>query len=415
MKIYTTITAPFIIAALMVVIQGCKYDVAEPLWDKPISATTPVITNVIPVNGALAGVNTITIQGLAFSDSLSDMTVYFDNTSTEIVSTSNSSIVVRRPNIFNPTALVRVISSKAFVAARISPYRVDQVFQKYGSFVDNVILSAVCFDNDTMYVTEANSPYYWFKIRPNGYQTRDSLIGSARRIPTDIRIRNGTMYWLGNNREILQVNLNTKITSRWTQTQTGKPVKFGDFGQNNYFYTGGTNTDLCIIPPNPPIAITATLAGAYQAEDILAVRVFNGYVYVASRTVAGAPAKIYKQLIGTGASLGGRELVLDMSATAFNSRLIRALSFSSSGTMYITTDAINPLLVFDGNTLDYFYKEIITHEVGSTTSYWFGKQAYWGNNNYLYIIGNDPNTNASATDAWNILRIDMGTTGAPYY
>ena len=223
---------------------------------------------------------------------------------------------------------------------------------------------------------------------------------------------------MGNNREILQVNLTTRVTSRWIQLPQGGVVsKFGDFGSNNYFYTGATSTDLCIVPPTTAGTILSSVAkeGEYIAEEILAVRVCNNYVYVASRTNGAAPAIIYKHLIGTGATLGSRQLVLDMSTTAFSSRSVKALSFSSSGTMFVITDAPNPILVFDGTKLDYFYKEIISHSVNNSTSYWLAKQAYWGTTNNLYLIGNDSLTATAAADRWNVLKVDMGTLGAPYY
>jgi hypothetical protein len=83
------------------------------------------------------------------------------------------------------------------------------------------------------------------------------------------------------------------------------------------------------------------------------------------------------------------------------------LAFSANGTMYITIDNSNPLLVFDPSTgmLDYFYKGILPPN---------GKQCYWGSGNYLYMISNNP-ASTSKSSIWNIIRIDMGTAGAPYY
>ena len=419
MKAYPLLCcACLLVVILLVAMQGCKYEVAEPMWDKPApETTTPAITGIVPSQGT-AGVNFITIQGQQFSDSIADMSVYFNTTLAEIISLSHSSITVRRPNMFDPSATVKVISSKAYLAVKTGPYRVDKVFDQYGSFLDNVTLGPVCFNGDTMYVLETATPYYWFKVTPNGIKTRDTLTGSVRRIPYDVRIHNGILYWMGNNREILQVNLATRVTSRWIQLPQGGVVsKFGDFGSNNYFYTGATSTDLCIVPPTTAGTTLSSVAkeGEYIAEEILAVRVFNNYVYVASRPNSAAPAIIYKHLIGTGATLGSRQLVLDMSTTVFSSRSVKALSFSSSGTMFVITDAPNPILVFDGTKLDYFYKEIISHSVNNSTSYWLAKQAYWGTTNNLYLIGNDSLTATAAADRWNVLKIDMGTLGAPYY
>jgi hypothetical protein len=408
----------FITAMMMIMALGCKNEVAGPLWDQtaPTVAGTPTITSVIPVQ-ATAGVNTITIQGVGFSDSLSDMSVYFNSTTVEILNNSSTSITVRRPNVASSTAIIKVVSAKAYIAGKMSPYRVDQVFDKYGSFLDNIALGPVCFNGDTMYVLQTASPYYWYRVTPNGIKSTDTLTGLARRIPYDVRIHNGFLCWMGNNREILQVNLTTRVASRWIQLPSGVLSKFGDFGSNNYFYTGATGTDLCIVPPTAAGTLLTSVAkeGEYLAEEILAVRICNNYVYVASRTNKTTPVIIYKHLIGTGATLGLRQLVVDMSTTVFSSRTVKALSFSSSGTMFVITDAPNPILIFNGTKLDYFYKDIVTHNVNNAPSFWLAKQAYWGSTNNLYLIGNDSLAATSAADKWNVLKVDMGTTGVPYY
>jgi hypothetical protein len=416
MKLSIYLLIVFLFTTIILIMIGCKYDVAEPMWDKTtLTGIQPVITSISPSSGALPGVNIITIQGNNFRDSIVDNNVTFDATTAEVISSSNSSITVRRPNLVAVAATVKLVCTGAAIVAKMDQYRVDKVFEKFGLFADNIPLGAVSFYVDTLYVIGSDISYTTWKVTPDGQSTKLTLTGSARRFPTDVRIHNGILYWMGNNREILQVNLSTHVTSRWTQLPGGKFSKFGDFGSNNYFYAGGASTDLCIIPPNPPVSVTPTYEGEYATEEILAVRVYNGYVYVAARANTATPAKIWKHLIGTGAALGTRDPVLDMSTTGFASRLVRAISLSSTGTLYITTDAPNPILVWDGTTLDYFYKDICSHTINNNQSYWFGKQAYWGNQNYLYMIGQDTLAASAPAETWNILRFDMGTTGAPNY
>jgi len=73
--------------------------------------------------------------------------------------------------MYDPAAVIKVVSSKAYIAARLSPYRVDRVFQKYGTFLEGTILKNLCLNGDTAYVLESSSPYFWYKVRPNGVQT----------------------------------------------------------------------------------------------------------------------------------------------------------------------------------------------------------------------------------------------------
>jgi hypothetical protein len=118
---------------------------------------------------------------------------------------------------------------------------------------------------------------------------------------------------------------------------------------------------------------------------------------------------------------------LDMGLTSFSDRLVKGLSFAANGTMYITVDAPNPILIYNGTTVDYFYKEIASHSVNNATSYWYAKQSVWGattaspatnlTTNNLYFIGYDTLTasGAAAADRWNVLKMDMGATGARFY
>lgn len=116
------------------------------------------------------------------------------------------------------------------------------------------------------------------------------------------------------------------------------------------------------------------------------------------------PAKIWKHQIIAGGNLGAQELVLDMSTadSAFSSRLIKSITFSSDGTMFIATDNLNPILIFDpaSSKLDFFYKEILPP---------FCKYFYWGTQNYLYMISGNINP---AQDR-SVYRVDIGTTAAP--
>ncbi len=91
---------------------------------------------------------------------------------------------------------------------------------------------------------------------------------------------------------------------------------------------------------------------------------------------------------------------------AFSSRLVKSISPSSAGPIYLTTDAVNPLLIYTpgSGTLDYFYKGILPP---------YGKHAVWGNTNTLHmIIGDADNTDTSLR--WNVVRVSMGTIGTPY-
>ena len=401
MKTYRFSTVAALLAtASMAVMTGCEYDVSKPQWDEDYNAPpTPVITQIEPAEAATPGVNTITIRGENFAAAPNTNDVYFGNTAAEIVETSSTSIKVRRPTLVTDSCTVKVISNQALVVAKYSPYRIDAVLLRYGSFLDNQALNTVTVDKEeNLYVIENSKTIH--KIDSIGNKTE---IGDAARAPTEARIGpGGTLYMMANNRSIEQFDLTTGTGLEWIKLASGKVVKYGDFSEFGYLYTGGIRTDLLVIAQD----LTVTSAGAYASDEIFAVRVYNGYVYVASRTYGTLnPVKIYRHTIDASGTVGTQELYLDMTTAGdFASRTIKGIAFSSNGTMYLATDATDPILVVDPATLqvDIFYKSIVPP---------YCKYFYWGSKNRLFMISGD----TVIGQEWTVYRVDLGSTSAPYY
>jgi hypothetical protein len=401
-----SIVAGLPVLVSMAVMIGCEYDVAEPQWDKPLTTTTsPRISAIDPAQEAKAGVNTITIRGENFAAPPDSNEAYFDNQRAEIVSTSSTSITVRRPNLVDDSVFIKVVSNKALVVAKFGPYKIYPVFQRNGAFRDNIVLNALAVDNgDNLYVVygDSSTPRI-FKVTPDEQRI---LVARASRLPTEGRFGpDGRLYLLGNNRSIDVVDVQAGTAAQWLRLPSGRIVRVGDFDANGYFYVGGTRSDLVVIAPNLSVSPT----GIYASDDIVAVRVYSGYLFVASRvpTSGGgppAPASIWKHQIDASGNVGAKELVLDMSGTAFASRTIRAITFSADGTMYIGTDSSDPILIVNPVTrsVDYFYKNILPP---------YCKNFYWGRGTYLYLLSG----NSNPAQEWNIYRVDIGTAGAPYY
>lgn len=398
MKIFQKLFLLILLMLAVKFITGCKYDVAEPMWDKEFQgAPIPKIISVNPPQ-ASAGVNTISIEGENLD--VNGTTVYFDNLIADIISSSQSKIVVRRPNLVSQSCYIKVVPNQALVVAKYGPYKIDKVVERYGSFLENLQLSVLAVDkSENLYVVETSSRNI-VKVTPDGGK---SVIGTVTRTSTDARVGpNAKLYLLGNNRSIDMVDLTTGVTKEWIRLPSGRVVKFGDFDANGYFYTGGTRSDLVIIAPD----LSLSYAGLYSSDEILAVRVFNNYVYVVSRKAGTQDvAKIWRHPIISPGILGTRELFLDLSSfSEFASRTIKSITFSLEGKMFIATDSVNPILIYDSslNQIDYFYKGILPP---------YCKYFYWGNENYLYMIIGD----AAAGQEWTVYRVDMGSKGAPYF
>jgi len=383
-------------------INGCKYDVAEPMWEKPFtSPPTPTISQVTPAQ-ATAGVNTITITGTNFGDTATDsIIVYFDAVTADVISRTTTSITVRRPNIVSDTSTIKVVSNNALVVAKYNNYKVEAVIESYGSFLENLQLSVLAVDSaENLYVAEFVSKSI-VKITPDGAR---SVIGTINRTATEARIGpNNKLYLLGNNRAIDHVDLTTGQISRWTQLPSGKVVKYGDFDSNRHLYAAGTKTDIIVVNPD---LTTKAVQGFYAGDEVLAVRVYNDYLYVASRLAATENTpQIWKHKLDASGTLGNQELVVDSATLSkYTSASIKGITFSAGGIMYIAVDDENPILIFDqaANTMDVLYKNILPSNC---------KYFYWGNGNYFYLITGD----SILGKDWTVYRINSGSLGAPYF
>lgn len=405
------LTAIFMSAA-SVFVSGCKYKVTAPVWDKPYTEPpSPAITSIVPSSGAAAGVNRITIHGhnlvVPSPDSLVPDTtlVTFNNVPVTLASADSTSIVLYRPNVVGQDT-IKVIPHNAISEAIYGPYRIDPVIEKYGGFLQNLQLGGIAVDaSDNVYVAETVK----LLIDEGTSATDNHTIGggSAKTNGTPWAAAlgpDGNLYVMaGIQRGIDKVYLSTgKVVHKWVQLP--KVVKAGDFGSGGYLFTGGIRTGLYVVSlsdsgyiAHPP---TET---SYAADTILAVKVFNGYVYVASHATnsAEAGATIWRNKINSDSTLGTREKVIDMNSTPYANDNVTGIAFSSAGAMYVSTSSSAPLLSVDeaSGKVSPFYKGIIP-------SYCDG-MVWSKTSDYLYMITG----NGSADDPWTVYRVDMGTTG----
>jgi hypothetical protein len=146
-----------------------------------------------------------------------------------------------------------------------------------------------------------------------------------------------------------------------TQLPAGKTVKYSDIANNGYFNAAGTRTDLIYLSSD--LSSTAVSSGIYANEDIQAVRVFEGYIYVVSKVSTKDPVKIYRHPLNSGGSLGIQELVLDLNIfTDYSLVTITGITFDTSGNIYLETDSEDAILKFKpaNSNIENFYKGIVS-------------------------------------------------------
>ncbi len=378
----------------------CEYDgpTAAYYQSHEQAASPTSINGLIPDKEAAAGVNYITIIGDNFSEVVENNKVYFDGSLTETTDASKTSITVRRPNQFGDSLTVKVVKYGALKIAEYKPYKIDSVYSAYGEFEEGDELRAVAIDeNENVYVIQL-SPRNVYKIKPDGEKT---IIGNALRPVTDAKIGpGGNLILLMNNSRIYQIDVESGSRSTWVTLDNS--VSFGDFDSNGYFYTGGEASDLVVVAPD----LTFNPINLYSADTISCVRVYNDYVYLLVKL--GNPDNSDPELaiwrhpiLDASGSLGNRELVLNWAETGvFAESEVSTFTFSADGTIYIGTNYTQPIMSYNQQTgdQDIFYKNIIP-----SSAY----RLVWGNGDRLYML--------VGGEQWDLIRIDMGTLGAPYF
>jgi hypothetical protein len=392
------------ILSLLAVMTGCEYNTPTAMYFQPQKqVVNPTITGMDPSAEALGGVNTITISGTNFSSAADSNIVYFNGNQPEIISTSTTSITVRRPNVAGDSIQVNVVTTGSSEVATLFPYKISSVYGAYGGFLTGVELSALAVDrNENLYVIDKTSQRTLFKIAPDGANTP---IGSVSKFVTDIQLTpDGKLILLTNDTRVRRIDLTTLKED--TLAVLPKKVSFGDFDPNGNFYTGGNKTDLYMLKPD----LTNAAAGTYASFNIKDIRVYNGYVYVLadSGSSAGSSAKgIWRHSIA-GGTLGSKEWYLDWSTTGnYAASAYSAMDFSADGKLIIATDNANPILILNaanpGSGSDILYKGILPTSI---------TQMAWGTENNLYAI---EALTSGTTTTWNMLRIDIGQKGAPSF
>ena len=173
-----------ILIFLIFFVTACsEYDVASPQWDQDFEdVPIPIITSVSPADVAVAGVNTITITGENFLEVPDSFGVYFNTVPTEVISSSTTSLVVRRPNLVADAATIKVVPTHTLVVAKHSPYQIDRVLETYGTFDDQNTLFTLTVDSeDNVYVIQNSTPFNIIKIHASGEQ---EIIGTLLFTPS---------------------------------------------------------------------------------------------------------------------------------------------------------------------------------------------------------------------------------------
>lgn len=364
------------------------------------SQEKPVITAIDPPNSCSGGVNLITIKGSNFFSNPESFSVYFDGIQANIKSVSSTEIVVYRPDIVSDSVkiIVENVSDGRLFQAEHSPYKITQVIEPYGIKYQQIQLNALAIDNSEYLYAIQSTPRTIFQISA---EKEISQLGEASRNVTDAKIGpNGWLYMLMNNKYINIFDVAAFSFEETEWVRLSERASYGDFDQNGNFYTGGRRSGLIVVQPD----LNQVENSVYSDDEIFCIRVFNGHVFALvehDNPVDGVSIGIWRhKILDATGSLGDQELVLDWGTTGeFANSEPTGFTFSANGTIVIVSEHEHPVLLINpDNSQEILYKDILNEKISKVV---------WGNFNYLYLIIDDYEH--------SIYKVDMGTTGAPYY
>ncbi len=407
-----TITSTFIV---MLIIISCEQNIPPAIWNPDVDyGLPPTIENVDP-DSAIGGVNEIIILGENFSPIKDSNIVYYKNQLMDVKSASESEIVFYRPNIFSDSADVKVVVPNRYNGVGKFPgYKITEVEIPFGDFrneVNDITGIAVSKDND-LYVTIGR---YLYKVLSNSkYEQVGAQLSRAFRRLTDIKFGpDGKLYVAVDDDIIYKLDANTAVATEWAKPD--KDIAYFDFfddGGGNYYLYGGADKGLVRINSEGE----CTLIGGYTDDyDILSVKVYSGYVYLAIK-YSGSWA-IWRNEIKSGGSLGEKHVYFDWAdAGEFSENEFTSITFDSRGDLIVGIKNTGTNV----NTTDPF---AVVHPDGSceAMSMYFNRdileptadQFAWETNGRYMYINRGKTIGVNAADAaddrpYRIFRVDMG-------
>ncbi len=374
------------------------------IWNPDDSGyPTPFISNVYPTDSAYSGSDRIQISGGNFKNNKDSIFVYFNTGLAEIISVSDSNILVIPPNIISDSVRIKVAVQGAFSFGYYSKnYILFPRIIKYGNFdaIDESVWGMASDISENLYVGLSIFPEGKIDKLTAPFGTREEgFINAVLQTPYSMRIGpdNSIYYIDGVNPYIVKQNLSTGVPSY----NTLPGIVFDlDFDQHGNMFCGGSGQSLYKVNSD----LSSEIAADYSGISIKAVRVFDDHVYVGgnySGSENNVPTiGIWKnQILDSEGTLSQKEVVLNwVEISGINSN-ITGITFDINGTMYISSDADIGLATYspEGDFSE-LYPKIVFPPIA---------KMIWGNDDYLYLnYRGEPRA---------VYRIQMDVLGATYH
>lgn len=399
---------------IMLVVASCQENSTNYVWppdyskEKPRPVITSIERDAATMDAdsvSFAGVGIIYINGQNFSTTVDENHIYFSGEPGTILDASATRLTVKIPNVVGDSIKIQLSVAGALAFADyhgkdyVFPFRTKSAALTYNAIDPYTDASGLAVDaaGNVYVLTTAK------KILKLTHPDSDAVeYGTATFITTPcMRMGPDSMLYLTRGiKSMYRTPVGGGKAAKFVSANN--KVSYFDFDANKNLFAGGKGGTIEVVHPD----LTKLTAADYTDYIITALRVFEGYVYVAA-TYDGTDSTaiqegIWKnQILDNVGNLGSNELVVDWSGMVGETGpKILSFTFDADGEMYIGQDKDNAIYLLNAGT--YFYPEILT---APTT------QITWGNGTYFYI--NRHNDSDGTQRA--IIRVETTKLGATYY
>ncbi len=384
------------IIALTVIIWSCNQDPAPSLYEPEPKGSTPVIASILPSNDALAGVTEITITGSNFSRVKEENFVYFGTAQATVLQATSTSLVVKAPALIKNSLDLKVAVQGVENFSNIIKYNLLEAVGVYYAFAKGVDdpYSVAVDKNENVFVYLKDKGIK--KISSTGTLT-DYAPKGGESFFFDMKMGpNNILYGTRNLRLISQVE-EGKASATFVTFPTGISIVAIDFDENKNIWASGSGGNIYSVTPTKLIT-------AFPIDYIVsALRVFNGYLYVAGKN--STEEAIYRYKINSNLSLGTKEKYFDIGTKyGLTKVLVGAMTFAEDGDLIVGTDQTDSFISVNSNgTSLNLYPGVISP---------IAKSMAWGTKKNLFYIREYLDAGATLH---TLVRVDMQKLSAPYY
>ncbi len=387
----------FLAALGILFLSSCTKPDENTLYDPNASyRPPPAITSISPAGSAVAGMDTLIVQGANFSSVLAENSVFFNASPAALLSATTTQIILRAPLVPSDSVAVRVVVAGSLQFSNTSMYKLKAGVSSWGSLLATEISTSVTTDavGNLLSGYSLNSIEAGIlKVTPAGVRSTYAPATAGIALWTSLKMGPGGYLYAARNFRALYrfAPGGGSAGTVWLAFPIGTAISDIDFDQTGNLWGGGNNTNIYCVQQNKTIT-TSPFVG-----NVRCVRVFNGYLYFSAKTDAGE--KIWRAQISS-TSLGTPEVYFDFGA-AYPANVPLSITFSSDGIMYVGTDSPDGLLVVNTN-------KTVSAPFGAYKAMFGTGLAYlaWGSADDLY---------ASTSNGILLKFLVRGKKSAPYY